>query len=391
MPRQRLGQHFLSQISWRTRIAETLPVERNAIWIEIGAGHGEMTELLAKRARRVIAIETDAALASALRERAAHSPAATNSPVETGLSVKAVEFSATPRWPNVEVIHADVLSLDLAALVRSPTANDPPHAMPSQPATRTNSLVGRGFSSDIDARTPSGVSTPEGSRSRQGTVSARPEKRNAAPTREAIEGSRQGTASAVPKSNVIRGASAPEASLETGDATHQPNSAARFRVYGNLPYYITSPILTHLFRFADHIDSIHIVTQLEVAQRIAAHPRTRDYGYLSTLCQFYAHAELVFRIPPGAFQPPPKVTSALIEMHLPGERDSLGIRDEHAFLKFLQLCFAHKRKTLRNNLRGTYAHGAVAKAFADAALTDSSRAEELTLHQFAQIFTTLAA
>ena len=172
---------------------------------------------------------------------------------------------------------------------------------------------------------------------------------------------------------------------------HRPTFATRFRVYGNLPYYITSPILTHLFRFAAQIDSIHIVTQLEVAQRIAAHPRSRDYGYLSTLCQFYARPELVFRIPPGAFQPPPKVTSALIEMHLPGERATLGIRDESAFLKFLQLCFAHKRKTLRNNLRGTYAHDAAAKALADAALTDNSRAEELTLQQFAQIFTSLAA
>jgi len=324
--RQKLGQHFLSDIFWRTRIAETLPVDRDAIWLEIGAGHGEMTELLASRARRVIAIETDAALAAPLRERAAHFPSAANLPVEAAPHAKAVESAASPDWRNVEVVHADILSLDLAALIRS----DP------------NDLW-------------------------------------------------RGTVSTVPKSNVMRGASAPEAGLETGDATHQTNSAARFRVYGNLPYYITSPILTHLFRFADHIDSIHIVTQLEVAQRIAAHPRIRDYGYLSTLCQFYARPELIFRIPPGAFQPPPKVTSALIEMHLPGERASLGIRDESAFLKFLQLCFAHKRKTLRNNLRGTYAHDAVAKALADAALTDNSRAEELTLHQFAQIFTSLAA
>lgn len=265
MARQKLGQHFLSQISWRTRIAETLPAFRDSTWIEIGAGHGEMTELLATRARQVIAIETDADLAASLRERAAHWP-------------------ATQAAPTIEVVHADILSLDLAVL-----------------------------------------------------------------------------------------------------------GGERFRICGNLPYYITSPILAHLFRFADHIDSIHIVTQLEVALRIAAHPRTRDYGYLSALCQFYAHPELVFRIPPSAFNPPPKVTSALIEMHLPGERATVGIRDEPAFLKFLQLCFAHKRKTLRNNLRGTYAHDTVAKALAANALTDNSRAEELTLHQFALIFTSLAA
>ena len=322
MPRQKLGQHFLSDISWRTRIAETLSVERDVIWLEIGAGHGEMTELLATRARRVIAIETDAALVGPLRERTAHWPKGSGA-------------------PTVEVMHADVLSLDLAALVNSPTANEPPHAVSSQSADEIRTLGGRGFSPDINALLLSGVSTPE-------------------------------------------------AGLETGEAAHDATSAGRFRVYGNLPYYITSPILTHLFRFVDHIDSIHIVTQLEVAQRIAAHPRSRDYGYLSTLCQFYARPELVFRIPPGAFQPPPKVTSALLEMHLPGERAALGIRDEPAFLKFLQLCFAHKRKTLRNNLRGAYAHGAVAKALADAALAENSRAEESTLHQFAQLFLSLA-
>jgi|GEM_PF-129842 len=386
MPRQKLGQHFLSQTSWRTRIAETLPAERDGVWLEIGAGHGEMTELLATRARRVIAIETDAALASALRKRAAHSPAnATGSAAMPDSPEKAANSAATAGH-NIEIIHADILSLDLAALVRSPTANDPPHPISSQPAGEVRTLGGRSFSCDINRTPPSGVSTPEASR-RQGIASARTEKRSAAPTHEAIEGSRQGTALAVPKTALERGALAPEADAASA---HSVRSTSRFRVYGNLPYYITSPILTHLFRFADHIDSIHIVTQLEVAQRIAAHPRTRDYGYLSTLCQFYARPELVFRIPPGAFQPPPKVTSALVEMHLPGECATLGIRDESSFLKFLQLCFAHKRKTLRNNLRGTYAHGAVAKALDVSALTDNSRAEELTLHQFARIFTSLA-
>jgi len=321
--RQKLGQHFLSQTSWRTRIAETLPASPDSTWLEIGAGHGEMTELLATRARRVIAIETDAALIAPLRDRAARPPATANLPVEMGLPSKAAGSPAAAGWPNVEIVHADVLSLDLAALIRS----------------HPNQLW-------------------------------------------------RGTVSTVPKAAATSGVSTPEAGP---DSAAPVSSASRFRVYGNLPYYITSPILTHLFRFADLIDSIHIVTQLEVAQRIAAHPRSRDYGYLSTLCQFYARPELVFQIPPGAFHPPPKVTSALIEMRFPGERAVLGIRDESAFLKFLQLCFAHKRKTLRNNLRGTYAHDAVARALAESALTENSRAEELTLHQFAQIFTLLSA
>jgi len=298
--RQKLGQHFLAQTSWRTRIAETLGGAPDAVWVEIGAGHGEMTELLAARARRVIAIETDAALIGPLRERAAG-------------------------WPGVEIVHGDVLSLDLAALVRSHPAND----------------------------------------------------------------LRQGTVSTVPKSAIITGVLTPEADLETGKPAHQASSGERFLVYGNLPYYITSPILSHLFRFATQIDSIHIVTQLEVAERIAARPHSRDYGYLSTLCQFYAQPELVFRIPPGAFHPPPKVTSALIAMRFPGERAALGIRDESAFLKFLQLCFAHKRKTLRNNLRSVHPPDRIDRAFAEGALAENSRTEELTLQQFARIFLSL--
>jgi 16S rRNA A1518/A1519 N6-dimethyltransferase RsmA/KsgA/DIM1 with predicted DNA glycosylase/AP lyase activity len=323
-----------------------------------------MTELLAARARRVIAIETDAALASALRERATHFPANATGSSATPNSPAVAALPAKEGCRNVEVIHADILSLDLAALICADSANDPLHSVSSQPADEARTLGGRRFSCDINLRPFSEVLTPEGSRSRQGT------------------------ASAVPKSTIGRGALAPEA---VSNSARPVNSASRFHVYGNLPYYITSPILTHLFRFADHIDSIHIVTQLEVAQRIAAKPHSRDYGYLSTLCQFYARPELVFRIPPGAFQPPPKVTSALVEMHLPGERAALGIHGEPPFLKFLQLCFAHKRKTLRNNLRGTYANDAVAKALAAGVLTDNARAEELTLPQFAQIFRSLTA
>ena len=72
--------------------------------------------------------------------------------------------------------------------------------------------------------------------------------------------------------------------------------------------------------FADHIDSIHIVVQLEVAARIVARPGRRDYGYLSVASQFYTNPEIVLRIPPGAFRPPPRVASALLRMTLPGGR-----------------------------------------------------------------------
>jgi 16S rRNA (adenine1518-N6/adenine1519-N6)-dimethyltransferase len=164
-----------------------------------------------------------------------------------------------------------------------------------------------------------------------------------------------------------------------------------FRVYGSLPYYITSPILQHLFRWADRIASTHIVIQLEVAERIAAEPGRRDYGYLSTLCQFYTKPRIAFHIPPGAFRPPPKVQSALVEMKLPGEGSRLPIANAPEFFDFLQACFAQKRKTLRNNLLGRWTDAEIQKALSDASVRHDARAEQLTLEQFAQIFGGISA
>ena len=82
----------------------------------------------------------------------------------------------------------------------------------------------------------------------------------------------------------------------------------RVHVYGNLPYYITSPILHHLFRFAEIIDEVHIVIQTEVAERLAAEPDGSEYGYLSVATRLYSRPEFVFKIPRGAFLPPPDVS-----------------------------------------------------------------------------------
>jgi 16S rRNA (adenine1518-N6/adenine1519-N6)-dimethyltransferase len=165
-------------------------------------------------------------------------------------------------------------------------------------------------------------------------------------------------------------------------------AGGRFRVYGNLPYYITSPILHHLFGYAGRIASIHIVVQLEVAARIAASPGRREFGYLSAICQFYTRPDIVFRIPPGAFRPPPRVTSALLRMTLPGERAALGIPvpEEPRFLEFIQLCFSQKRKTLRNNLRAIAPDTRIHEALAAAGLRPDARAEQLSLAHFAALF-----
>jgi 16S rRNA (adenine1518-N6/adenine1519-N6)-dimethyltransferase len=168
----------------------------------------------------------------------------------------------------------------------------------------------------------------------------------------------------------------------------------RFRVCGNLPYYITSPIVHHLFEYADLLEAAFIVVQLEVAERLAASPGVRDYGYLSTFAQFYSRPEILLRIPPGAFRPPPKVASALVALTPPGARGRLRVVDQHAFLEFLKGCFAQKRKMLRNNLRALpnpLDAEQTAQAMERAGIAPRARAEELTLDEFARLFAAVNA
>jgi 16S rRNA (adenine1518-N6/adenine1519-N6)-dimethyltransferase len=264
MTRHRLGQHFLADLHWREEIARAirvsphstvpLPSDGKHCWIEIGSGHGEMTEQLLATGAPVHAIELDPALIAGLRRLA-------------------------QKFPNLSVAPGDILEADLAAIA----------------------------------------------------------------------------------------------------------CGHRVCVYGNLPYYITSPILHHLFVFADLIDEIHVVIQTEVAARLAAQPGTRDYGYLSVLTQLYARPEFVFEIPRDVFSPPPEVTSALVTLRLPGERAKLRLASESLFLDFVKLCFSQKRKTVVNNLRSLAKPAVIRETLASLNLLPDSRAEQLSVSQLAAL------
>lgn len=265
MARQRLGQHFLSDAGWREEIARSIGICRHSpecpastkpyCWIEIGAGHGEMTQFLAATGSPVFAVELDAPLIADLQKLAS-------------------------KFPNLTVVPGDVLETDLSAIA-----------------------AGR-----------------------------------------------------------------------------------RIRLYGNLPYYITSPILHRFFEIAEVVDEIHILIQLEVALRLSAQPGTREYGYLSVLTQYFSKPAIALKIPPAAFRPPPEVASALISLKLPGENARLEICDEAAFLDFVKKCFAQKRKTLVNNLRGLAAPATVKETLAELGLPAAARAEELPVTQLAELF-----
>ena len=158
-------------------------------------------------------------------------------------------------------------------------------------------------------------------------------------------------------------------------------TAGRALLAGNLPYYITSPILRMIFDAADRVSAAILLVQREVAARIAARPGTRDYGYLSVLCQAHSRPEIVFTVPPGAFRPPPKVTSALVRLPMEAHLEQWGVKDRQGFLEFAQLCFHQKRKTLLNNLGRRFGRERVA-ALPEARL----RAEQLIPEQLATLF-----
>jgi 16S rRNA (adenine1518-N6/adenine1519-N6)-dimethyltransferase len=271
MARQKLGQHFLGDAGWREKIARAIrvsphgmqapqPSARDYCWIEIGAGHGEMTEHLLKSGAPVIAIELDPPL------------------------VERLQKTATAQ-ANLTVVAGDVLQTDLAALA-----------------------AGR-----------------------------------------------------------------------------------RMRIYGNLPYYITSPILHHFFEYADQIDEAHIVIQLEVAQRLTARPGNKLYGYLSVATQFHCRPDFALRLPRGAFRPPPEVGSALVTLRFPGDRAKLRMSDEKAFLDFVKGCFGQKRKTLPNNLRALLPPEKAREFLKGLKLREDARAEQLTVAQFAALYQAISS
>jgi 16S rRNA (adenine1518-N6/adenine1519-N6)-dimethyltransferase len=256
----RLGQNFLTSPSARQAIVDALGGISASTVVEIGPGMASITDLLATRAQRLIAIELDRTLVPVLRAR----------------------FPA----PHISILEQDVLTVDLTALA-------------------------------------------------------------------AAEG--------VPQLSVV----------------------------GNLPYYITSDILLHLFAHQAVVGRAVVMVQREVGDRMVAAPGTSDYGMLSATCQLYARTERLLTLPPEAFSPPPKVHSSVIRLTMRPRFEELGV-EPAGFLRYLRQCFAQKRKTLGNNLRAAgYGPAVVQEAFAVAGIDPGCRAEALALEEQARLYLAL--
>ncbi|HXT15554.1 MAG TPA: 16S rRNA (adenine(1518)-N(6)/adenine(1519)-N(6))-dimethyltransferase RsmA [Gemmatimonadaceae bacterium] len=251
--RKNLGQHFLNDPRILRRIVDALELTGSETVVEIGPGRGSMSALLAPHARELVLIEYDRMLAANLRER----------------------YSASP---NVRVIEADVLTVNLAKAAGGP-----------------------------------------------------------------------------------------------------------FVVVGNVPYYITTPILFHALQAPRPERAVYLV-QREVADRIVAAPGSHEYGALSVNVQGFARPRLLFRVASGSFLPPPKVESAVVRID-PREAPAVSAEHEAAFRRFVQDAFGMRRKQMRRVLReiANVSAETAEEVLSTAGVPAQARPETLTPEQFASV------
>ena len=152
------------------------------------------------------------------------------------------------------------------------------------------------------------------------------------------------------------------------------------RVVGNLPYNISSPLLFHLADYAERIKDMHFMLQKEVVDRMAAQPDTADYGRLSVMLQARFRVAKLFTVPPGAFNPPPKVDSAIVRL-APLPPEAIAYRDARAFAEVVARAFGQRRKTLRNTLKGLVD----AAGMEAAGIDPGRRGETLSVAEFAKL------
>ncbi len=263
----KLGQNFLIDHGAMQKIVDALGDVSQLTVIEIGAGSGALTSLLVARAGHLVAVELDRVLAAQLR----------------------MEYS---REPQVEIIEADILTVDIRTMIGNRTG----------------------------------------------------------PLRDL-----------------------------------RPTGQPKARVVGNLPYYITSDILLRLFGEHGFFDRLVITVQLEVADRLAASPGSRDYGLLSATANLYGRVEKLFELPPEAFSPPPQVRSAALRIDIAPRFEELQV-DERGFIEFLKRSFAQKRKMLANNLREHFRPALVKQSLQQAGIEPGARAEAVTLERMAALY-----
>lgn len=160
----------------------------------------------------------------------------------------------------------------------------------------------------------------------------------------------------------------------------------RVKACANLPYYITSDILAALLE-AKCFETVTVMVQKEVAQRICARPGTAAYGAFTVFCQYYTQPEILFDVPPHCFIPQPKVTSAVLHLNVRKE-PACHVRDEAMFFKVVRASFAQRRKTLVNGLSAVFGNlgkEQLTQILTDCGFAPTVRGETLSLEEFARL------
>jgi len=160
------------------------------------------------------------------------------------------------------------------------------------------------------------------------------------------------------------------------------------KIVANLPYYVTTPILTSLLMARLPIDSITVMIQKEVAERMAAKPNTKSYGSLSIAVQYYTEAAIALHVPKTVFMPQPNVDSAVLHLQL-RDQPLVQVNDEEFFFALVRAGFGQRRKTLRNNLARHFANSLskveIEEKLQKAEIDGTRRAESLSIEDFAQL------
>jgi 16S rRNA (adenine1518-N6/adenine1519-N6)-dimethyltransferase len=152
------------------------------------------------------------------------------------------------------------------------------------------------------------------------------------------------------------------------------------RIFGNLPYNISTPLMFHLFSFANKVQDMHFMLQKEVVNRLAATPGNKSYGRLSVMAQYHCQIIPVLQVPPGAFNPPPKVDSAVVRL-IPHQKKPVSLLNEETLHNVCAQAFNHRRKTMRNSLKESLNE----QQLIDLDINPELRAENLSLEQYAKI------
>lgn len=161
----------------------------------------------------------------------------------------------------------------------------------------------------------------------------------------------------------------------------------KIKVIGNIPYYITSPIIEHLFKYKDKIEAIFLTVQKEFGQRMCASKGSKDYGAFSCFVQFHAKPGIIFNIKKNSFYPAPKVDSCFLRLVIRG-KPLFTLKNESLLFKIIRAAFNQRRKTLRNSLKNIVSPQKLEAYFSRYKITPNIRPEDLGLEDFTNLANT---